>query len=165
MAFYLQVRFMPQQRPIENHVSAGGVVHRTVDGRVEVAICGRSSPIIWALPKGTPDPGETLEQTALREVNEETGLQVELEAFIDSIDYWFVSPSGSHASSDGIRVHKTVHFYLMRPTGGSIDLHDPEFDLVEWQPASEALERLIYPNEVRIVSKGLSMVAARAGAT
>ena len=149
---------MPQQLPIENHVSAGGVVHRSVDGLVEVAICGLNSPILWALPKGTPDQGETLEQTALREVNEETGLQVELEAFIDSIDYWFVSPA------DRIRIHKTVHFYLMRPTGGSIDLHDPEFDLVEWRPASEALDRLTYPNEVRIVSKGLSMVAARAGA-
>ena len=138
-------------------MSAGGVVLRPVDGSVEIVICGRSSPIIWALPKGTPDQGETVEQTALREVNEETGLEVEIQGFINSIDYWFVG------APDGRRIHKTVHFYLMRPIGGgSTDLHDAEFDVVQWCSAEDALKLLTYPNEARIVSNGLSMVAASA---
>ena len=147
--------YMRRKQRVEYPVSAGGVVYRTDGDEVEVAICGRSSPRIWGLPKGTPDPGETREQTALREVTEETGLQVEIEAFIDSIDYWFVRPS------DGVRYHKTVFYYLMPTTGGDVSLHDHEFDEVRWFPRDEAFEKLTYENEVRIVEKGVSMVSGK----
>ena len=70
---------------IEHPVSAGGVVYR-VEGRSrEVLLCGRTTPALWALPKGTPDSGESLEQTALREVREETGLEVTLDSTLGSI--------------------------------------------------------------------------------
>ena len=82
--------------------------------------------MLWALPKGTPDSGETLEETALRETREETGLQVEIEAPIRSISYFFVRGS--------TRFHKTVHFFLMRPIGGALELHDHEFDEARWAP-------------------------------
>ena len=138
---------------MENLVSAGGVVHRGgIDG-VEVVICGRSSPQIWQLPKGTPDAGETIEETALREAEEETGLRLEIDEFIDSIDYWFVR------STDGVRCHKTVHFYLMSAIGGDVNQHDREFDTVQWLPAGDALETLSYDNEVRIVQKGAALVS------
>ena len=144
---------MSQNQRIENLLSAGGVVYRRSNGSVEVIVCGRFSPPILGLPKGTPDPGETREQTALREVREETGLEVEIEGFIDSIDYWFLR------SREGTRCHKTVLFYLMSPTGGDISLHDHEFDEVRWLPIEKALSALTYENEVRIVQKGLSMVS------
>ena len=64
---------------------------------------------------------ETLEETALREVQEETGLEPVIEERIRSIDYWFSS------KDDDVRYHKTVHFYLMRAIGGDTSLHDPEF--------------------------------------
>ena len=134
-------------------VSAGGVVYRTGDNGVEVIICGRTSPPIWGLPKGTPEAGESREQTALREVNEETGLDVVNDEFIDAIDYWFVR------SQDGARCHKTVYFYLMSPTGGDVSRHDREFDVVRWIPVEEALDTLTYPDEVRIVQKGVALVA------
>ncbi len=134
-------------------MSAGGVVYRT-DGKngIEVVICGREYPSVWGLPKGTPDPGETEEQTALREVREETGLQVVSERYIDSIRYWFVR------ASDGARCNKIVHYYLMRPVGGDLSQHDHEFDYVEWKSPSEACRTLTYENEVEIVQKGASMV-------
>lgn len=135
-------------------LSAGGVVYRTASGSVEVVICRRKAPPFWGLPKGTPHPGETHEQTALREVGEETGLEVEVDRFIDSIEYWFVRPE------DDVRCQKTVLFYLMRPTGGDLSRHDFEFDEVRWVTAEEALRTLEYRNEVRVLEKGLAMVAA-----
>ncbi len=142
--------------PVKELVSAGGVVHRFSEGRTEVVICRRHSPPVWGLPKGTPEPGESREQTALREVSEETGLDVEVEAFIDSIDYWFAG------YGDGIRCHKTVLFYLMRSTGGDISRHDHEFEEVRWFPVDEAIDTVNYENEVRILEKGLSLVSEKA---
>ena len=136
--------------------SAGGLVCRVDNGRPEMVVCIRESPRITALPKGTPDPGESREETALREVREETGLEVETQGFIDSIDYWFALPS------EGVRCHKTVYFYLMSATGGDVSRHDHEFDDVRWMPVEEASKVLSYPNEVRIVQEGLSMAAQTA---
>ena len=115
-------------------------------------LCGRNSPPLWALPKGTPDAGETRERTAIREVNEETGLEIEIDGFIDSIEYWFAGPS------DQVRYHKRVYYYLMSVTGGDISRHDQEFDEVKWFPAGQALKTMTYGNEVKVVEKGVSMV-------
>ena len=143
---------------IEYPVSAGGVVYRKTGDGVEIVIGGFRSQEgwTWGLPKGTPDPGETMEETAIREVNEETGLKVSLEAPIDNIQYWFVR------SSDGVRCNKTVHFYLMSPVGGSINEHDKEFDAVHWCHDQEALRTLTYRNEAKIVEKAMSMVSRKA---
>ena len=142
-----------RQQPVEQQVSAGGVVHRAAGGGIEIVLCGRLSPPLWGLPKGTPEPGESWEQTALREVREETGLDVRIDRFIDSIQYWFVR------SSDGVRCNKTVHFYLMSATGGDVSLHDHEFETVRWFPAGESIDTMTYESEVRIVQKGLSVVS------
>jgi 8-oxo-dGTP pyrophosphatase MutT (NUDIX family) len=137
--------------------SAGGVVFRLVPMRssdqetlvpasdltAEVALVGRSHAGIWTLPKGTPQPGETIEQVAVREVQEETGLKVRLIAYIGSISYSFVR--------DQIRYQKQVRHFLMEAVGGDTALHDQEYDLVEWFPISEACRRLTYQNEVNIL--------------
>jgi 8-oxo-dGTP pyrophosphatase MutT (NUDIX family) len=136
--------------------SAGGVVHRSSHGRTEIVLVRRLSPPLWALPKGTPDAGETIEETALRETREETGLQVEIEEPIDSIRYFFVRGS--------TRFHKTVHFFLMRPVGGSLEQHDHEFDEVRWLQIEEALELMTYPTERRVVEQAARMLAAASGA-
>ena len=141
----------PKQR-VEEQVSAGGVVYRDNGGRLEVVVCGRVSPRIWGLPKGTPSPGESREETAIREAQEETGLEVSIDGFVDSIEYWY------YLAADAVRCHKTVYFYLMSPTGGDVSLHDQEFDEVRWLPVAEAMEALTYDNEVRIVEKSLSLV-------
>jgi len=148
---------MTTNNQIEQLVSAGGVVYRMEQDVLDIAICGQHSQDVWSwrLPKGTPDTGETLEETAIREVMEETGLKVILEAPIDSIQYWFVRPD------DGIRCQKTVHFYLMRAVGGSFDNHDHEFDEVRWSNASESLLTLTYRNEIDILDKAIEMVSHR----
>ena len=159
-------------------MSAGGVVYRCVDGRIEAVLCGhaldsgamaqgqhqqKSSSTVdldslgedrfrWSLAKGTPDAGETMEETALREVREETGLEVGLSCSLGAIDYWFVG------REPDVRFHKTVHFYLMVPLGGGIELHDPEFDVVRWFEAEKALKTLAYANEVEIMRRALKAI-------
>jgi 8-oxo-dGTP pyrophosphatase MutT (NUDIX family) len=110
---------------------------------MEVVLVGRSHAGIWALPKGTPQPGETIEQVAVREVQEETGLQARLIAYIGSISYSFVR--------DQVRYHKQVRHFLLEAIGGDTSLHDHEYDLVEWFPIHEACRRLTYQNEVHIL--------------
>lgn len=133
--------------------SAGGVVVRTVDGELEVALVHRRSPRLWALPKGTPDSGETLEETAVRETREETGLEVEIQAPIAAIRYFFVRGT--------TRFHKTVHFFLMRATGGAPEQHDAEFDDVRWVPLHEALALLSHATERSVLEQAAAMVAGR----
>ncbi|MEX2245516.1 MAG: NUDIX hydrolase [Dehalococcoidia bacterium] len=143
-----------QQMRVEEAVSAGGVVYRIGAGGIDVLLCGRAAEGLWALPKGTPEPGESLAQTALREVREETGLDVEITRDLGMIAYEFARPA------QGVRFEKTVHHYLMRPTGtGSIERHDAEYDRVAWFPADEALRLMTYRNEAEVVRRALAMIA------
>jgi 8-oxo-dGTP pyrophosphatase MutT (NUDIX family) len=122
-----------------------------VTGEVSVALVGRLRPHRWALPKGTPQLGETLEETAVREVAEETGLMARIVQPLDQITYWFVW--------GGVRHNKTVHFYLMEMLGGDTADHDGEYDVVEWFPIGIALRNLSYPNEARVVEKARQALA------
>ena len=98
----------------------------------------------WTLPKGTPDAGETIEQTALREVSEETGLVVRIVAPLPSIEYAFVQ--------DGTRIQKTVHYFLMEPVGGDLSQHDHEFERVRWVAFEEAGALLSFATERELVA-------------
>ncbi len=110
---------------------------------VEIALVGRSHSGIWTLPKGTPQAGETVEQVAVREVQEETGLIVRLISYIGSISYSFVR--------NQIRYQKQVRHFLLEAIGGDTSLHDLEYDRVEWFLLAEACRRLTYQNEVNIL--------------
>lgn len=140
---------------VEKAVSAGGVIFRTGDHGVEVILCGRSAERLWGLPKGTPEPGESLRETALREVREESGLGVDIIAELGVIEYEFARPA------KGVRFEKTVHHYLMQPNGdGSTAVHDHEYDRVEWFPAEEALRIMTYRNEATVVRRALDAIPA-----
>ncbi len=121
---------------VRNATAAGGVVFRRSGDELEVVLTGRESDQTWVFPKGTPDHGETTEETALREVREETGLDVEILKPIGSTEYWFAVP--------GERVHKLVHFFLMRAVGGDVSRHDHEYDHVRWVPVPEARRLLSF---------------------
>ena len=131
-----------------HETSAGGLVIDDIDrprheqmaaliGRVD-----RRGRMLWSLPKGHIEQGETAEQTAIREVAEETGIHGHVLAALGSIDYWFVT--------EGRRVHKTVHHYLMRFSGGQLCDEDVEVTEVAWVPVSELPHRLAYADERRL---------------
>lgn len=112
--------------------------------------------VTWTLPKGTPDPGETIEQTALREVAEETGLEVRIVEPVGAIEYDFVQ--------DRRRIHKTVHYFLMEPIGGDLARHDLEFEQVRWIGFDEAPGLLTFPTERDLVATVLGRLSTPAEA-
>jgi 8-oxo-dGTP pyrophosphatase MutT (NUDIX family) len=136
--------------------SAGGIVVRHVDGVPQLVVGMRRRErdgVTWTLPKGTPNPKETTEETALREVAEETGLEVRIVRPFDSIEYWFVQGR--------TRIHKTVHYFLMVPTGGDLGRHDHEFAEVRWIGFDEAPALLTFETERALVAR--AAVAATDG--
>jgi len=138
---------MARGSQVREAVSAGGVVYRVRDGRPEIVLVARPVTNLWALPKGTPEVGESLEQTALREVSEETGLVVDIVEPITEIAYSF------HVTDGRVRVDKIVHHFLMAVTGGDVSLHDHEYDLVAWYGLAEALRLMTYDNERTVVER------------
>ena len=134
--------------------SAGGIVVRYESGRPWLVIGSRRRERdgwTWTLPKGTPDPGESREETAVREVEEETGLKVRITGPLDSIEYWFVQ--------SGRRIHKTVHYFMMEPTGGNLAGHDHEFDEVRWIPFDAAPSTLTFETERALVARAAELLA------
>ncbi len=131
-----------------HETSAGGLVIDGIDGPKDgqvAALIGRidrRGRMLWSLPKGHIELGETAEQTAIREVAEETGIQGSVLAALGSIDYWFVT--------EGRRVHKTVHHYLMRFLGGELSDEDLEVSEVAWVPLKELPSRLAYADERKL---------------
>jgi ADP-ribose pyrophosphatase YjhB (NUDIX family) len=125
-------------------VSAGGVVLSQPVPDARVALIARRSAggaLQWTLPKGAQEPGERVTDTALREVREETGLEVELLARLDTIDYWFVW------APEQTRYHKFVHHFLMRATGGDLSRHDSESEEARWFELDEAARVMAFDNE------------------
>lgn len=138
----------PDRLRTVHETSAGGLVIDGIDGPREdqvAALIGRvdrRGRMLWSLPKGHIEVGETAEQTAIREVAEETGVHGSVLAALGSIDYWFVT--------DGQRVHKTVHHYLLRFASGELSDEDVEVSQVAWVPIPELPSRLAYADERRL---------------
>jgi 8-oxo-dGTP pyrophosphatase MutT (NUDIX family) len=139
---------------VRTATAAGGVVTRGAGDDLEVVLTGRNRDGTWVFPKGTPEPGESIEETAVREVSEETGLDVRIVGPLGTTDYWFAVP--------GERVHKFVHFFLMRAEGGDVSLHDHEYDDVRWVPAREARRMLSFDTYREILERAIE--AAREAA-
>jgi 8-oxo-dGTP pyrophosphatase MutT (NUDIX family) len=128
--------------------SAGGIVIRFAEGAPPLVVGRRRRErdgVTWTLPKGTPNPPETTEETALREVREETGLDVRIVRRFDSIQYSFVQGR--------TRINKTVHYFLMVPAGGDLERHDHEFDEVRWIGFDEAATLLTFETERALVAR------------
>lgn len=128
--------------------SAGGIVVRFEGDRPSLVVGlrrreGDRHGGTWTLPKGTPDPGENLEGTAVREVEEETGLRVRIIAPLPSIEYTFIQ--------GGARIHKTVHYFVMEPVGGDLARHDREFERVRWVGFEDARSLLTFETERALV--------------
>jgi len=102
---------------------------------------------VWCLPKGKVEKGESPEETATREVREETGMSADIIKKLGSINYWFVSPE------DKSKVYKTVDFYLMEYKSGSPREHDWEVEEVKWLDIDTAVKIMEYPSEREMMLK------------
>ena len=134
--------------------SYGGVVIRGHygDGSAEVATIVPRGKQALALPKGGPEAGERGEDTAEREVREETGLTATVRAPLGDVRYWY--------RRKGRRIHKTVSFYLLDFIEGSTDDHDHEVREARWVPVEEALAQLTYPGEREMLEHAIQILAA-----
>lgn len=146
--------------PSVQETSAGGVIIDIHEGAARIAIIARrnrAGRVEWCLPKGHMEPGETLEETAAREVAEETGIIGRVLLTLGTVDYWFSTPQH--------RIHKRVHHYLLEATGGELSVEgDPDqeaFDAI-WCPLTEAPRVLTFPNERRIAQVAWARLAGTA---
>ena len=125
--------------------AAGGIVHRAGDDGLEVLIVHRPKYEDWSLPKGKLDPGESLEQAALREVEEETGMRCRLGDHVGSNEY-----------RDRNGRSKRVDWWLMEPLGGDFEPND-EVDEIRWIPVDNARELLTHGDDFDLIEQaGLS---------
>ena len=135
---------MSTDRPLRE-TSYGGVVLRGDDVLV---ITPTGKRRVTGLPKGGPNPGESGEQTATREVREETGVNATVRAPLGDVNYWY--------RRGGRRVYKTVHFFLFDYVDGSTADHDHEVEDARWMPLADALTALSYPGERALIERVLS---------
>jgi 8-oxo-dGTP pyrophosphatase MutT (NUDIX family) len=137
---------------IKKQISSGGVIFRKSDNIIEVALIAVRGRKAWCLPKGLIDKNEAPPATALREVREEAGLHGELIEKIGHISYWYF------INEDRVKVHKMVHFFLLKYIKGDTRDHDHEVDEARWFQIDEAIETLSYRSEKQIMQKAKGMI-------
>jgi len=136
----------------QRQVSAGGVLLRPGKSGSEVLLAARRTrrgEVVWGLPKGLVEKGESFEEAALREVREETGFEGTIRATLGSVSYWYVW--------EGTRINKTVHFFLMDLTGGDAAFRDMEMEDVDWFPLANAAEIVAFDSEQKIIRKAAAL--------
>lgn len=134
-----------------DEVSAGGVVYRRAENGIEVLICKDAGYHRWVLPKGWVNKGESHEQTAVREVREETGISARIVAALgDPEKYVFIAR--------GVRVFKTVYYFLMEYESGTTADHDHEMEAVEWQPMDTAIDMMGYQGAKNVLLRAKTLL-------
>jgi 8-oxo-dGTP pyrophosphatase MutT (NUDIX family) len=134
-------------------VSAGGVVYRRTGDDIEVVLASRRTrrgDLAWGLAKGGIEEGEDHEQAAVREVLEETGYTAVIEESLGETRYFYVW--------EETRIRKTVHFFLMRCTGGDPSDRDDEMEDVRWFPLERALKRAAYRGEREVLERAAELL-------
>ena len=137
----------------KREISAGGVVYQRNGDEIEVVLASRRTrrgQLAWGLAKGGIEEEETMEDAAVREVREETGLLAEIEASLGETRYFYVW--------ENVRIRKTVHFFLMRHAGGDIDDRDDEMEEVRWFPLDRALKRAAYRGERDVLKRAADLL-------
>lgn len=140
--------------------SAGGIVYKRERTRKESAsrknakiyilVSQHSQHHGWVFPKGLIGDhikGEKKEETAVREVEEETGIKAKIVRSLEPVGYWYQSRGDPSTGSGREKVKKTVYYFLMEYLSGDIKTHDHEMENVEWLPVNEVEKRLTYKSD------------------
>lgn len=133
--------------------SAGGIVFKNVEKKLFILLCQHSLHHGWGFPKGLigdHKKNETKEQTALREVEEETGAKAEILKELEKVTYWY--------AFKGEKIKKTVYYYVMRYLDGDITKHDDEMENVEWVDEDKVLDRLSFKTDKEVFKKALPVI-------
>jgi len=139
---------------LKRQTSSGGVIFRRSDNIIYVALVSVKGGRYWCLPKGLLEKGETPEMTAVREVREESGLTGRIVDKLGDINYWY------YFKGENTKCRKTVHFYLMEYESGDTSQHDFEVETSEWFPLDEALSRISFKGDRRILETAKVKLAA-----
>jgi len=138
-----------RKAPVEREFSSGGVAVRGDDVAVIVPVrLSQDGQRVLALPKGHPDPGESMVDAAQREVREEAGIETELVEKLGDVRYWY--------QREGRRIFKVVSFYLLRYRSGDVADHDHEIEEARWMPLADAVKELTFPGEREMAERALS---------
>jgi 8-oxo-dGTP diphosphatase len=133
--------------------SAGGIVTKKSADQVLILVSQHSGHHGWVFPKGLIGDhvkDEKKEDTALREVEEETGAKGKIVKPLTPVEYWYVF--------EGQKIHKTVYYFLMEYVGGDITKHDFEMENVEWLPKEEVEKRLTYDSDKKVWQEALKLI-------
>jgi len=125
--------------------SAGGVVFKKEKNKIFVLVAQHSQHHGWVFPKGLIGDhvkNEKKEETALREVKEETGIKAKILRPLDSVVYWYVL--------DGVKIRKTVYYFIMEFISGDFKKRDMEMENVEWLPSDKVEEKLTYKSDKKV---------------
>jgi 8-oxo-dGTP diphosphatase len=133
---------------VEREFSCGGVVVRGTQTIVIVPTRRAARGVqVLALPKGHPENGESPADAALREVREEAGVETTVREKLGDVQYWY--------QRDGLRIAKTVAFFLLDYVSGELDDHDHEVEYARWIDLEEAARSLSYKGERDMAARAL----------
>ena len=133
--------------------SAGGIVYRK-NPNLQILVCQHSQHHGWVFPKGLigdKEKGEEKEDTAVREVKEETGIGAEIEKSLTPTEYWY--------KWEGDKVKKTVYFFIMKYVGGDTKDHDHEMEEVEWIDYNDVSQRLTFASDKKAWEEAKKLIA------
>jgi 8-oxo-dGTP pyrophosphatase MutT (NUDIX family) len=145
---------MLQHKKMLVQFSAGGVVYKKDGKNLDILLGQHSGHHGWVFPKGLIGDkveDEGIEETALREVEEETGIIGKITQKLDPVEFWFVM--------DGEKIKKTVYYFLMEYVSGDTTNHDWEMENVEWLKATEVEQRLTYPSDKKVWQQAQKLLA------
>ena len=137
---------------MKHEVSAGGVVYRKFEGKLQVLVCKHSGYHKWVLPKGRVEDGEALKQTAMREVKEEVGVSATIVGKIEPAESYVYTFNGEQIAKD-------VQYFLMAYESGDEQQHDFEMEDVRWVSLTEAIALMGYDGAKSVLEKAATLLA------
>jgi 8-oxo-dGTP diphosphatase len=130
---------------MKQEFSAGGIVYKKTRNNIYILVCQHSQHHGWVFPKGLIGDhieNENKEETAVREVKEETGVNAKIIMPLKEVSYWYVFNKE--------KIKKTVYYFIMKYVSGNIENHDFEMENVEWVEKNKVKDKLTYKSDKKV---------------